>query len=282
MPTPVKVPGIDVSPELFDAVNLLIVQATAARDAWDPPDTSKSGPYGAIVRCFFSRGLKSLQAIEMLAGHRFGQDAAILSRSLLDLAIRLAWIALKPEQRAEEYFCYGDIKRKEFYDTACAIGEIRNPNPAERKAIVKDFMVAEQRLGGKQWAPDLRKMAAEVDQELGLGCFLENLVRVVYRVLCGLEHTDVLGAGEWILSDADGNLCFDDSPSDAWIPESLSVAVEAFCIILDTWNDTFKVVEATKHLETINAARLSAAIARARYQDLPPMTIEEFRAVVGL
>ena len=72
---------------------------------------SLDSSYKQVSASFFAKACKTHEAITLLGKNRFGEDAAILVRSLLNLVINARWISQAPEERVPAYIDYASVSK---------------------------------------------------------------------------------------------------------------------------------------------------------------------------
>jgi len=117
--------------------------------------STPSTPAQQMVRFALGKAHKTHRAIVVLCRQGYGEDAAILLRTLLELAIDVRYIALDPgDDRGQRWLDYDSVTRYEFSATA-----LRSPLPEwddVRQSIQEDPALqqridAEARRVQKRW-----------------------------------------------------------------------------------------------------------------------------------
>lgn len=171
------------------------------------PDASRAPE---AVAAFFAKGLKSLQALRILAAAGYGEDVFILLRSLTNNAIDMAFISQEETvQRLGQWVAVARVARYEL-------------------ARMLDKTLADEA------DTDWKVVRAEADQWKGRGirqraeaAHVEHLYHLMYRFGSGFEHPDA-----WMISDLisrrDTVLVMQTQPGPRYVDNVLAGAI--FCL----------------------------------------------------
>lgn len=148
----------------FDTAEELIAMA---RDMAENRPMVFHSTFDGLAAFFFAKSYKTFAAICVLARRGFGEDAAVLSRGLLENATNLLYISQDPEARAALYVEHEYVARNKYITMLESIGELDLSGPQRATAreqlrrlyeSVKDNYPIENLWSGKS----LRRMAQEV------------------------------------------------------------------------------------------------------------------------
>jgi len=191
------------------------------------------------VVCFlFGKACKSYHAIHLLCKGSFGQDAAILVRSLLEILINLFYIAEEEsEQRAENFIRYWIIMEKHRLEK-CKKRGLLNSIQEENQIIQKyEEEIDRRKKGGikekrgkeYKWSG---KSIAQMAREVGLDYHHD----VIYWRLSQIAHPNIKGS-EYFVSDQGNDLKIDCGPGKTHIEESFTTAFDFFSQISLKFNE---------------------------------------------
>ncbi len=162
------------------------------------------------VAAFFAKGLKSMQALRILAAAGYGEDAFILLRSLTNTAIDMAFISDgNTEERLGQWVAVARLAR---YELARTLGEtLADEAGTDWKAV---------RAAADQWKGRGIRQRAEA-------AHVEHLYDLMYRFGSGFEHPDA-----WMMSDLisrrDKELAMQTQPGERYVDNVLAGSI--FCL----------------------------------------------------
>lgn len=204
------------------------------------------GPRDMFASFAIGKGYKTHAAIILLCKNGYGEDAAILTRSLFDLLINLLYIlADKEDKRAYRYFRHDWILRKKMLNYAMEKPDIMekiqkrvdnpNPNDVTLREVEEQAKIVQDMYGykdSKGWSDkSLFDMADEVDRV--------RTYKTVYRLQCQLDHNASRSMNEYA-KEEQGGVVFDIGQSENWVEESLVIAFDLYSSILKAFNSHFK------------------------------------------
>ena len=128
----------------------------------------------ALLSAFLLKACRSLHAIVLLCREGFYYDAAVVARSIAEIAIMADWIAKDSNERSRLFVTHIPVEQKRFVQRLEAAGE---RIPAAREALernpeaIEELRQQHDEMGGDsrhryRWAGcnmTLRRMAAEVN-----------------------------------------------------------------------------------------------------------------------
>lgn len=192
-----------------------------------------TSPEKALVCLFLGKAYKTHQAITKLARSGFGEDAAILARSLLNLVINALWIHQNPSVRVSAYIDFDTVLRarlgRKIIQNPSLLGSqfqnrlsgIKSTQPQleaeEKKAITKH--------GYKRgvWSgKTIRDMAEDVGHI--------NAYDSAYTLMSNLEHSNATSTDAYITEGPDG-LTIGVAPGPNYVRESLATAHHLLLLI---------------------------------------------------
>lgn len=201
-----------------------------------------------------AKSTKTFRALNILCDKGFGQDAAILVRSILENLINLAYIEKNESQHRAELFIYHSLldnekKLKKIKDDPdivkiCKDMEIffydkYNKNLLERiSKIYKTECKKIEAIGKSQrknsWSClSIGDMAIEVK--------LEDLYyKKAYWLISQFAHSHVGASNSYFKEKLDGEILIVDNSSGDWVEESLTLGFDCYLRFLYLINKIFK------------------------------------------
>jgi len=186
------------------------------------------------------KAYKTHGALLLLCEQGYGQDAAILVRSLIDLLITLLYILEdSTNKRIQRYFAYDWILRKKMFDYGKTKPEIlklleaRNANPKSKDNTLKEIeeqakLAQEKYKYGRDWSDkNIREMAEFVDKK--------DLYLTIYRLQSQLMHTAPRTMNEYIKDNGKG-YTIEVGQNDRWVEDTLVVAFDCMYNIVGQYD----------------------------------------------
>ena len=209
---------------------------------WDKTVTVKT-PTEAIVVFALTKGHKTHKASLILCDQGFGQDAAILVRSLFELAVICGYITKdKTENKALRYMNYDWILRKKMFTYVQSkenlVKLIKEERP-ETNQIIEDVLKSSKEADKKfeyeyfGWSD---KRLIEMSKDTGLG----DIYKTVYVLQSQLAHSDPRVVNEYV-KEENNKFAYDSGASERWIIEALVTAFHFYYLIAAYWNETFNI-----------------------------------------
>ncbi len=199
----------------------------------------------ALLTCFaIGKAYKTHKAIMLLCENGYGQDAAILCRSLFDLMITIAYITKDPtDKRAERFQDYDWIIRKKMYQYA--------QNKPEAMKMIKEHSAHlkenENSIEEVLREADLAQSRYNYDPRYGWSIksirgMSEEVGRVeaydtVYSLQSNLTHSAIRALNEYLQLDKKGGILVDTSESDTWVEETLVTTFDFFYHLIVAWDE---------------------------------------------
>jgi len=178
----------------------------------------------------FGKATKTLDAIRVLSESGFGQDAAILTRSLVNLVINLWYIGGDPEERTKDYIASGRKARRTFLE--------RFPGrPGPLPPLDADWEEVKER--AKKWGDVNIEMRAK-------GTPLEDTYHELYRHGSSLEHSDSWSADQYVGPRDGATFSINNSPSDDLVGIALGYALQAMIVLMMVMCRAFDITESER------------------------------------
>ncbi len=251
--------------------------AASALDPWQGRAIKKSSadePPGAdeIIALLFARATKTYKGALLLAHQGFGEQAAMLNRSLFEGMAVVHWVSKNPEKAAERFLRGWTFDRyllaRVLEGTGWLKDDAKAPGPdlseAELAGMRDDFGIHGQKL----WTghAGLRKLVDEIESDWGTEeerQFLRNFLRVVNRDNNQLLHSTVSGLAEAATGLAPDGLYVSVGPSTTRIERVLFAAYWTYAQTFGALVDRFEVpvreeFEAMMERQQYDFRRLSA------------------------
>jgi hypothetical protein len=187
-----------------------------------------------------AKACKTHQAITKLARSGFGEDAAILARSLLNLVINALWIYQDPKVRISAYLDYDSVLRAKLGRKIIQNPSLLGSNFQKRLPEIKRTqpqLEAEEKKAKAQhgynrqgWsAKSIRDMAKDVD--------LINAYDTAYTLSSNLEHSNARSTDSYVTEGPDG-LDIDAAPGPRYVLQSLATAHQLLLLIAQLADET--------------------------------------------
>lgn len=196
----------------------------------------------AIVAFAITKGHKTHLAAMILCDKGFGQDAAILVRSLFELAVMTLYIHQdKTEERARRYLSHDWVLRKKMYKYVQGKESIRKVMEEDPRHTPEHLQEIEENAKSAQetfeyyhfdWSD---KKLIDMADAVGM----KDVYETVYRLQSQLAHNATRSMNEYIF-EKDGGFVHETGISDKWIDEALVAAFHFYYLIICTWNESFK------------------------------------------
>jgi len=178
---------------------------------------------------------KTLVAISLLCNHGLGEDAAILSRSLFELALNVEYIFKRGDfDLSGRFFSYDWVVRDDMYTYLKNKKLISDCK--EIQEIAKEAKKAKETYSFKNAAFG---WSDKNIFDMLVFCEWPEYYFRIYTILCSLSHPNPRNLNDYIKIQ-DENLLLDAGPSDNFVRESLVLSVDMFFKIVKRFNDVFK------------------------------------------
>jgi len=206
---------------------------------------NKITPKVAFTTFALGKAYKTHGAILFLCAQGYGEDAAILTRSLFDLSITLLYILKdSTNKRVLRYFHYDSIIRKKMFDyaknvpTFAKLFEERklHPKPGDTtlEEVEKYAKLAQEKYnyGRMGWSDKpIRQMAEEVGRE--------GAYQTIYYLQSNISHSAVRTMNDYIKAH-DKGYTVDIGRSENWVQEDLVASFDFFMSIVSRCNKTLR------------------------------------------
>jgi hypothetical protein len=195
--------------------------------------------------CIFilAKSTKTFRASIILCNQGYGEDSAVLIRSLLENLINLAYIKKEGEETAKLFILYPLLDNKKKLEAMKNDNLLNKHNKLYREEIetavdmhkkqCEKIKNACKRDDNHRWACiSLKEMAIETGLEI-------PYYDKVYWLISQIAHTNASNSDSFINVTED-TLIVDDLPSEKWVDESLIVAFDCYAKILHLFNEIFQ------------------------------------------
>ena len=201
----------------------------------------KITPKVAFTTFALGKAYKTHEAILLLCLNGYGEDAAILTRSLFDLSITLLYILKDPSnKRVLRYFHYDSVIRKKMFDhaktvpTFAKLFEERKLNPKPEDTTIEEVekyaKLAQSKYNYSRmgWSDKpIRQMAEEV----GRG----SAYQTVYYLQSNISHSAVRTMNDYVKTH-DKGYTVDIGRGESWVQEDLVASFDFFLAIVERSN----------------------------------------------
>jgi len=218
----------------------------------------ENNPLKMTAVYFVIKAIKTHMAILHLCSKGYGEDAAILIRSLLNLIINIFYIASRDsENRARQFIAHAAFAKLESYNIYSKYPEILDKSKSfDINEIKKEAIEAQNQYGfefGKPWSKKtILQMAKDIDMHSSpKNNNMEKNYDVVYNYLSNFEHSNAISANSYITDRKKGWDAL-TNPTDNLLPETLASDAGYFLTIFEKFCDIFK-LDAKKEIQTLCA-----------------------------
>jgi len=182
-----------------------------------------------------AKSKKTLEAVSLLCQKGFGEDAVILSRSILELYFSLKYIlSVGDDSLAERFFEYDWVVRKEMYDKN---QPNFNSNMDDKKIqeIIKQYNRVQ-----KKYNFDFKKGWSDINTyEMAKRFGFKGVYDTWYKISCTLSHPNPRSTNEYFKGENKKELTLSIGPSNNLVNESLLSSVFVCLEILKEFNHYF-------------------------------------------
>lgn len=198
---------------------------------------NKITPKVAFATFALGKAYKTHGAVLFLCAQGYGEDAAILTRSLFDLSITLLYILKDPtNKRVLRYFHYDSIIRKKMFDHAKGVPTFTklfeerklHPKPGDTtiEEVEKYAKLAQDKYNYSRmgWSDKpIRQMAEEVGRA--------GAYQTVYYLQSNISHSAVRTMNDYVKAH-DKGYTVDLGRSESWVQEDLIASFDFFLAIV--------------------------------------------------
>jgi hypothetical protein len=153
-------------------------------DALKVRDGEESDLSRLVAGCCFAKAHKTFHATQRLCALGFGEDAAILLRSNVNLLINIFYILKnnEPVERCKEFIDYSVIERKHYLDTA------HKEQHSQWMQEISAEQLDEMKKRGNKWkGVTIKARAASMGEGASLLHYSQG-----YQLYSSMEHADVM------------------------------------------------------------------------------------------
>lgn len=192
------------------------------------------------------KAYKTHAAILVLCEKGYGEDGAVLSRTIFELAIYAPYICGdETGTNAQKFSDFDWVVRERKYNDGMKNEAMRKEfekrvaADPKMKETLAEIVREATRVKTGYTKDELRrgwsgKTIRTIAEEVGRG----DLYQTVYALQSELTHSAVTTANEYI-SESGENLSMDIAPSDNWVERTLVITFDAFLGVVEVWNTTF-------------------------------------------
>jgi len=201
-------------------------------------DFDKSKEISQFLIFAMAKSDKTVRSVKILCENGHGEDATILSRSLLELYINTKYILSKNNDNlAKRFFEYDWILREKIIPYLSAKNIKENSKQIEDiKERAKNFK-NQYGIKNKNFSNWSGKSFLEICKILKL----ENVYYPAYKIMCSSVHTDSRDINNYIKQDLKNrNLTLINNKNNNLVKESLYSSIINYWNILECFNDYYK------------------------------------------
>jgi hypothetical protein len=213
--------------ESFEAIDFLdrtmgdLVRANAGR-------IRMTGTAHKVLAAAFGKAVKTLDAIRISCESGYGEDAMVLARTLVNLAINLRYIgrAQDPDECARDFVAAGRVARRDF------LRQFPQHSPEWGKHV--DWPALEAR--AQRWnRVSIWKRACEAG--------MEDFYNEFYRFGSSYEHSDSASLGGYFGASDEDNQEINSEPSDELVDLVIGCAFKAMAVLTEILVAAFQLSE---------------------------------------
>ncbi len=195
-------------------------------------------PINFFIALVIGKVVKTHNAILILCTNGYGEDAAILARSIFETLLNIEYILKEnSEERVKRYIEHGrKIKRMYLQALSTHTDAVAySVSDEERQKIISEDTIVQEKYNFKinGWSD---KSGYKMAEDVGMLADYE----MIYKMMCGLAHTDILALDGYANVDKEENPKINMDPSDKYVEVTLVFVFEYFLKIVDKWNDLLK------------------------------------------
>lgn len=266
-PTAIK----DVYTSFERLIDAMKVKHTAIKS---PADSQ--GFFTIVATHYSVKGWKTLRAIYLLCSEGFAEDAAILTRSLYEMAVTFKYIAQEPDEihnRAKLYYEYDIIQLKRLADQIKnnqKINDAWNP-PKEILDKIKEeyprvegnYKYKDKKTNKDKWKNGWSGLSIfEMAEKTGLDGYHYD---VIYRLGCNLSHTNPRSTLTYFTAVENGIIVTDGPSTKEDVETFFLHACTYYIMIAGTMNNILQLgcekecIDADKTLSILGQPNLKSA-----------------------
>lgn len=190
------------------------------------------------ILILLAKTLKTHRAIILLCEKGYGEDAAILNRTIFESMIEMLYIFNKnTEDRLGRYFNYSHILKQKYLkiiDKQSPDFITKQISPKERRRIRKNGEKTQ-----KEYAYNHKGWAGINRREMAIELKMTDSYDIFYPITSCFSHTDSEALNHYLVEQTDEiNINF--GYSDKLVSETLFSTLEFFMTIAKKWNDVLK------------------------------------------
>jgi len=233
----------------FDLNNKLFQLAENIENMANTGKINRDTPLHDVIAFLFSKAHKTFWAIDILAQRGFGQDAAILARSLFEILVTIKYLAEGDKSRVNKYLSFIKFQDKKLIDRyiedvksgkILPIPEFQavSDDKEKMKQIEKEYEEAKllykkNRIKNTWSGLSIPEMVEKVDL-YKVDLYYER--KYLYPLLSDQVHSTVTAAKDYINKDGDWVI----GPSEKLLPPVLLLSPAWFNRILEVVNREFQ------------------------------------------
>ena len=175
-----------------------------------------------LVLLFLTKAQKTHAAIMLLCSDGYGQDAVVLSRSILELLITIKYIlADSTDGRVDRYVSHDWVLRSELYENLKNREELAVIPTEKIQEIKANADAAQKKYGYKPYGGWSDKTMYYMAKEIGE----ESNFNICYGIQCSFSHSSARSMMEY-MKESDGQYVFDAGKSERYINPALAMAFD--------------------------------------------------------
>lgn len=230
-----------------DALDQIITNSITSREFTG----AASSAARAAISTLFAKGSKSFNAVRILAAFGYGEDALIVTRSLLNLSFVAGYICAKngnAEERATAWIANGYLSQKTFIEKNLCSQLPQNLANTIDWEKVKRYTQNDKKKA-KHMQVDLwpKKIV-----DLAKGAGMEELYQA-YSFISSPEHSDAWAMSTYMQAWDETGLHINMDPSDDRVQLSIEIAALSMANVFVKFCDTFQIAYPVEQIARVGS-----------------------------
>ena len=225
-----------------DLIRLNEELRTIVARAMSPWQFGPDRPEKPVIAFFTGKAYKTHKSILMLASEGFGEDAAILTRSLLNLVINALWLNQDWEARLPAFIEHDWVQRAKLGRKFIANPRLLGADSDERLVQIQNTqpqIEAEERRAKQRYKYKGSNWSSKTIRDMAKDVGLLDAYDTAYGLLSNLVHSNARSANDYVTESTEG-FNVDVEPNPNYVRESLLTAHHLLLRMVTLANDVLE------------------------------------------